>query len=120
MWYLTVHVLYWQNDDLHVRYKCFVRFFTELDIEEGVGGIEMKFSAYKYHIWSELIVNIISTPPPPPPSASTPLHPPLKYVNLDNTDLCNLIGQLQVSNRSRNLERDSKCQWGEILSARGT
>ena len=24
----------------------------------------------------------------------------------------NLIGQLQVSKRGRNLERDSKCQWG--------
>ena len=33
---------------------------------------------------------------------------------LDNSgsDLRNLIGQLQVSKRSRNLERDSKCQRG--------
>ena len=34
--------------------------------------------------------------------------------HLDNSgsDLRNLIGQLQVSKRGRNLERDSKCQWG--------
>ena len=32
---------------------------------------------------------------------------------LDNSgsDSRNLIGQLQVSKRGRNLERDSKCQW---------
>ena len=40
----------------------------------------------------------------------------LLWVNtcLDNSgsDLRNLIGQLQVSKRGRNLERDSKCQWG--------
>ena len=38
-----------------------------------------------------------------------------KYVAfLDNSgsDSRNLIGQLQVSKRGRNLERDSKCQWG--------
>ena len=35
-------------------------------------------------------------------------------VFLDNSgsDSRNLIGQLQVSKRGRNLERDSKCQWG--------
>ena len=41
---------------------------------------------------------------------------------LDNSgsDSRNLIGQLQVSKRGKNLERDSKCQWGGILSAPGT
>ena len=38
------------------------------------------------------------------------------HVHLDNSgsDSRNLIGQLQVhvSKRGRNLERDSKCQWG--------
>ena len=35
-------------------------------------------------------------------------------IPLDNSgsDSRNLIGQLQVSKRGRNLERDSKCQWG--------
>ena len=38
------------------------------------------------------------------------------YVHLDNSgsDSRNLIGQLQVSKRGRNLERDSKCQWGRF------
>ena len=38
----------------------------------------------------------------------------LAHLYLDNsgTDSRNLIGQLQVSKRSRNLERDSKCQRG--------
>ena len=47
----------------------------------GGGGVEMKFTinfhhkwTQQYHIWSKLIVNIISTPPPPPPPR---LYPPL-------------------------------------------
>ena len=36
------------------------------------------------------------------------------YIILDSSgsDSRNLIGQLQVSKRGRNLERDSKCKWG--------
>ena len=34
------------------------------------------------------------------------------YLDNSGSDLRNLIGQLQVSKRGRNLERDSKCQWG--------
>ena len=39
---------------------------------------------------------------------------PEHHLCLDNSgsDSRNLIGQLQVSKRGRNLERDSKCQWG--------
>ena len=34
------------------------------------------------------------------------------YLDNSGSDSRNLIGQLQVSKRGRNLERDSKCQWG--------
>ena len=49
-------------------------------------------------------------------------QPDKLYGYLDNSgsDSRNLIGQLQVSKRGRNLERDSKCQRGGILSAPGT
>ena len=49
------------------------------------------------------------------------------YLDNSGSDSRNLIGQLQVSKRGRNLERGSKCQWrgggggggGGILCAQG-
>ena len=37
---------------------------------------------------------------------------PMFLLDNSGSDSRNLIGQLQVSKCGRNLERDSKCQWG--------
>ena len=51
-------------------------------------------------------------------AANTIVH--VAYLYNSGSDSRNLIGQLQVSKRGRNLERDSKCASGGILSAPGT